>query len=226
MDSDAMVDEVQDLVGRPDGDSVLIVDARVNRWLNEAQDYIVEKCPGILDTETEDTSLTCVSDQIDYSMGSFDPTACHPNEVWYWNGDESKRLTFMPRDDFDDDYPDPTSSDFSPAKPKAWTQIGRHTLRIAPRPSSDYAGDTLRVVYTGYPNDITGSDTSALTNADQGLVYYATSMAWKAIGRNTEAMLYWKRFTNPYPNNLGWLEEYQAYQANMPAYDEHLFGEL
>jgi len=182
-----LITEVQEIVGRS-GDTELVTSARVNRWLNEAQDDIVRKCPGLMDTETENkTTLSCVSDQIDYTIGGFDPTACHILEVWHWADDDSRKYRYLTPDEFADKFPDPTSSDHSPDQPLYWTTYKNKTIRLVPRPSTDYAGDAIRVLYTGYADDITGADTSDLEHADHLLIGYGVWRAWRAIGMETKA---------------------------------------
>ncbi|KPL25591.1 MAG: hypothetical protein AMJ75_00335 [Phycisphaerae bacterium SM1_79] len=215
----SMITEVQELAGRS-GDTVLITSDRCMRWLNDAQDEIVRRCPGLPDTETDDrTSLTCVSDDVTYSLASFDPTVCHCLEVWYMDGDQSKKLKYLPPDEFETKYPDPTSGDYTPDKPVYWTVQGKDLLKIVPRPSSDEAGDTLRVLYTGYADDFSAADAtraSDINHVHQMLVDYGLWQAWGAIGDEGKSTYHNAKFE-------AGLIKFQEYYGLMPAWIPNIY---
>jgi hypothetical protein len=109
-----LIDEVRSIVGRPGStDAGVITDVRVNRWLNEAQQKIVEACPGLPSREIDDaTSWYCVSDEYEYDFTNLSSYCaglqpCHVLELWYRNGNESYQMDYMPLDEFNDEYPDP-----------------------------------------------------------------------------------------------------------------------
>ena len=221
-----LTDEVQAVVGRTE-DTVLIDTTRVTRWLNEGQQDIVEECPGLLSREIDDvTSFYCVSDQLNYSFGSFCSgyKVCHPLAIYYINGSESEKLLFLHLDDFDSEYPDPTSSDFSPDKPSVWTRRA-DAVEVYPRPGSDYAGaagdltGVLRFTYTAYAEDFTTDDTdsSDISRADEGLIAYAASKAWGAIGQEALSLI-WKQKYN------AWLIGYKDKNDALHAWDGNIYG--
>jgi hypothetical protein len=226
-----LVDEVRGNVGR-DGttDAGVITDARVTRWLNEAQQTIVEACPGLTCREVEDvTSFYCISDEISYSFASFVSglMVCHPLRLSFRNGNESHDMEFLPPDEFDSQYPDPTHADYSPAKPYHWTRRG-NTVEVAPRPSEDWkaaaAGDltgVFRFVYTAFAEDFTTNDAdeSDITRADEGLIAFATAKAWEAIGNEGAHRLWWNKFTNNSSDYPGWLQRYKGVNDQMLAWD-------
>lgn len=220
-----LVDEVQELVGRSDN-PVLVDNTRCTRWLNEGQEEIVNKTPGLICREVRDaTTFYCISDTVEYSFASFCSglKVCHPLQLKYINGNESYDMSYMPQDEFDEEYPDPTHSDYSPQKPVNWTRKG-NSVFVAPRPSSDYiaaaAGDTTGVFkfwYTAYAEDFTtdDADESDITRADKGLILYGVAEAWGAIGEEGRRLVWKRKFDE-------WLEDYQAKNAMMQAWDANI----
>jgi hypothetical protein len=222
-----LIDEVRALTGRGT-DTVLCTTERINRWLNEAQEKIVRECPGLPCRHVEDVSAwTCVTTDNEYDLtdlgdGSWVPA--HIETVWYRNGNQGYRLDFMPADEFDENYPDPTDTDaYSPHAPVAWTRKGQKVY-VAPFPSSDYAaalaGDetgTYRVAYTAFAEDFTANDanTSDISMADDGLIFYAVAEAWGAIGSEEKRIIWKQKFRN-------WLDEYYAQYSKMSAWDNNV----
>ena len=174
-----MITEVKELIGRG-SDSVLITDTRVARFLNEAQDFIARKCPGLRDLNVKDTTtFDTVQDQLEYDVSSLSAKVCHLLNVWYLDGTNSLKLDFKMHDEFDEQWPDPTAYDTG--KPHSWTYRGTK-IELFPVPSSDYAGKDLRLDYTKYPTTLSGSATSDLDRADDGLIMYAITKCWRHIG--------------------------------------------
>lgn len=228
-----ITDEIRELVGRSGSAAMGVIDdTRAARWQNEAQQRIVEKCPGLPSRQIEDiSSFNCVSDQINYSFASFcaDRKMCHPLRLYYLNGKSSFELDYMPEDEFDAEYTDPTHSDYSPGQPANWTRKGTNIV-IVPRASTDYAGtagDTsgiFKFVYTAYAEDFTTNDFdgSDISNADEGLIYYGTWKAWAAIGNATKEKSWQKKWSNPSPRgneDYGWLEKFKTLNDGMLAWD-------
>lgn len=218
LDSDALIDEVQALTGRT-GDTALITDARVNRWLNEAQVKIAEEIPGLLDLEFDCTTWTCITDGIKYDLAELtmvsDTTTvndcCHIHDIYYIDGAESIKLDFQPQDEFDDELIDPTHTDFSPNKPTRWTRQGNQ-VKIRPLIDDDYSGDTLRVHGTKYAADITGASTSDINHADKGLIYYSVAEAWGAMGNEEKFAIWGLKFN-------GWLADFKTKNDRMLEWD-------
>jgi len=176
-----MIDEVQARVGRED-DTTLITDARLTKFINEAQRFIAKKLKGIPELYGKDTSLSTITDTVEYSISTIDP--CYIIGVWYIDGSESKRLIYQHHDEFDSKAPDPTHADFSASKPCYYTRRGTN-IQIWPRPSSSYASKTIRIDYQKWPTDLSGSNTSDLQRMDEGLMLYAEYKAWDTIGGET-----------------------------------------
>jgi len=214
MQLDAMIDEIQARVGRED-DTALITDARLTLFINEAQRYIAKKVKGIPELYSKDTSLTTVTDQVEYSISTIDP--CHILGVWYIDGSESKRLTYLYHDVFDDKAPDPTHADFAATKPAYYTRRGSN-IQIWPRPSASYASKTLRVDYQKWPTDLSGTATSDLERMDEGLLLYGEFKAWIAIGGPTgqeQSEQKWALFQD-------WLRELRDYLYNNMDDDDNI----
>ena len=225
MTCEALVDEIQALTGRT-GDTVLITDARCTRWLNEAQEKIVDEIPGLQSREIQDaTSLYCVSDEASYSFASFCAgyRVAHPLDLWYNNGSDSHQMNYMPEDEFDEFYPDITSADFSPQKPINWTVKGTNIV-VGPRPDSDYAvnaaGDltgVFKFTYTAYAEDFNTTDAtySDITRSGKGLILYSVAEAWGAIGSEEKRIIWEARFND-------WVEEYKDKNGKMLAWDNSI----
>lgn len=225
-------DEVRTLVGRAGSDTQgVITDTRVTRWLNESQVDIAEACPGLEDKKIYDTSsFSCASDTPSYSFASFCDgyKVCYEQELWFWDGNDSFLLDYLPPDEFDSEYPDFTSTDYSPTKPKAWTRRGS-AFYVAPLMDETYTGTTLRFVYAAYAQDFTTNDanTSQIANIDDGLIYYGTAKAWGAIGNKGKQDEWMLKFSNTNPNaEFGWLERFKAHNDSMQAWDGLIFDSV
>ena len=199
-----LITEVQALTGR-EGDTVLITSARVIRWLNEAQNKIINRCYGHLDLETKKAdAIELVADTYSYDFSSISPAIHYLLHAYWIDGSASRELDYLDTDKFDEEYPSP--SDLATGIPTEFTRRGS-TIEIYPVPTSGEAGKYIRLDYTKKPTAFSSDDTTAtcdMSDADQGLIYYAVSEAWAAVGNKEQESITWKnRF-------LDWLESYRA----------------
>lgn len=224
-----LIDEVQALCGRST-DTVLITPARITPWLNEAQRQIIDNVAGIKCLTFKNAkSIACVSDQMKYAISDIttggDNTtqkACHIFNIYFLDGANSYKLTYFPTDEFDAMYPDPTSSDFEPDKPMRWTERAGN-IEVFPRPSTEYADYTLAIDCDFYAADfsVDSTKTSDITNSDDGLIYYALSRAFTAIGgqegsaKSIENKTYFAE----------WLSDYQGDNDNLSGWEATLYPE-
>lgn len=228
-----LISEIQAIVGRT-GDTVLIDSTFVTRRINEGQKYIVDNCPGLPSLQFRNiTSLDFVTDQIAYDItditsgdGTDENGAAHIDAVWHLDGANSHILTYKPVDEFDELLIDPTSTENSAGNPTRWTRRG-DTIEVAPRPSSSYNGDDIRVDGVRYAADFTTSDTSAseIGDVDEGLIAYGVWKSWQAIGNTAKVIEWRKNFTNPDPllsEDYGWLENFKSKYSRMNAWDGEL----
>jgi hypothetical protein len=197
-----LVAEVQVLTGR-ENDTALIIPARITRFLNEGQTVVARKCLGHIDLETKDPdAMTLVTATYSYSFTALSPAVLHPIGLFYMDGASSQKLTYKETDTFDEDYPDPTQTS---GIPQFWTRRGS-TIEVWPPPSSSENGKYLRLDYSKAPTAFTVAATTAtctMAEADKGLIYYAASESFRAIGNKvTEADDQKKWFYE-------WLDEYQ-----------------
>lgn len=232
---ETLIDDVQAAVGRV-GDTKLVTDARVTRWLNEGQRHITRKSEGLDDLDfknvetfdfSENEILFPIADMtFSTPNDTTDEQACHIRDAWYVDGAESVRLDYLPIDEFDNLLIDPTSSDHSADKPARWTRRGDY-IEIAPRPSSTYSDVTTKVLRldgTRYPQEFTTNDSSSseISDVDEGLIRYGVWQAWGYIGNTVEEIKAKKRFSNPNPlpgEDFGWLEDWRDSKLSMPAWD-------
>jgi hypothetical protein len=236
-----LVDEVRAYIGR-DGstDMGAITDARVTLWLNEAQRDVAEHCVGISGLDYKCfTQIDISTDKITYNLADYtygsdwtdlQKGSVHVYNVWHLNGADSKRLDYLPQDEFDKLLIDPTSSDNSGNRPTRWTWR-RGKIEIAPRPSSDYDGDKMRVDGMLYPREFTTNDGSYcdLPNADEGLVMYAVAKAWGVIGGQegiSNEVTWKKKYSDQYSatGEFGWLEQYVDVYSRQEPLNANIFG--
>jgi len=242
-----LTDEIRALIGREgSGTKGVITDARVTRWINEAQDRIEEECPGLPDLDfrnpdvgdaTTAVTHTLVTDQIRYSIADLtfsgnadyndltDEKVAWIYNIWHVRGSDSTKLRFMPLDEFDRFLIDPTSSEVVTDRPTRWTKRGGN-IEIAPRPSSTYNGDPLRVDGMRTAQDFTTNDATAseIGNVDEGIIYYGVAKAWGAIGEEARSQIWMKKFTNPRrSDDIGWIERFRDKYAAMEAWDAGLY---
>jgi hypothetical protein len=229
-----MIAEVRNNVGRLTDTTAVITDARITRWLNDAQKHIVREIVGLVGRDVKDiTSLDLVSSQLSYSIASITPKIAHVLKLYYYDANsgstETIELDYLTLDEFDERWPRPDI--VTEDKPYKWTRRG-NAVEVIPIPSASYSDDpgnkVLRIDYTAYAPDLTiGSDTSELSimeDADEGLMYYATSKAWETIGSEDKYQLWMRKFT--FPNDpedkAGWLERYKLKSDAMIAWDGNI----
>ena len=228
-----MIAEVRNNVGRPT-DATVITDTRITRWLNDAQRHIVREIVGLVGRDVKDiTSLDLVSSQLSYDISAITPKVAHVLKLYYYDATtgstESRQLDYLALDEFDEKYPKPEL--ITEDKPYRWTRRANN-VEIIPIPSVAFADDpnvkVLRLDYTAYAPDLSGaSDTSELStmeDADEGLLYYATSKAWETIGTEEKFLLWQSKFTNPTDSTgkRGWLERYKEKSDTMLAWDGNI----
>ena len=223
MTGQAIIDEVQAVCGRT-GDTVLITDARVTRWLNEAQRIIAERVPGLHEltfknTVSLDTTVQLSWPLSDITSGLSDTTTAnhvvHTFATTYLDGNETRKLTYQPVDEFDCIYPDPTHSDMPHTQPTMWTRRGNN-IEIMPLCLTAYCDKDWRFDVGFYPVDLTVNSTSEsdLKDADDGLIAYATWKSFVAIGaeKATDAAVWRTEFYN-------WLDDYKGQNDTMHEWD-------
>ena len=226
-----LTDEIREIVGRPGAAaSGVITDARVTRWLNDAQAAIVEGCVGLhgmsfKNTTSLDTTATLKYALADITVGdvSVSDAVCRIYDVWYLNGLETKKLNFLTTDEFDELYPDPTHSDIPLTMPSVWTRRGAY-IEIMPIGVTAYYDKDLRFDGDRYARDLTTNDAtvSDITGADEGLIAYGAWKAWGAIGgpKATLEELKWKR------NWDNWLDDFRSQNDDLDEWDGKMFGDI
>ncbi len=220
-----LIAEVRSIIGR-DNDTVLVTDTRVTRWLNEAQEYIVERCPGTMGLDFNNRSSIDFStgqvryDITDITVGdSTNQVPAHIFAVYFLDGNSSYPLRFVHPDKFNDKWPDPTHTDYVVDKPIYWTRVKKQIL-IQPRCSSTYDAYDMKITGTAYAGDLSASaSTSRLDKADDGLLLYATAQGWRVIGNALKARETMLAFTNPNSTEGGWLEQYQDQNDRLDEWD-------
>lgn len=221
---DSLTDEVQALCGRTD-DTVLITDARVARWLNEGQRDVAGRVVGINSLNFKNITSTDFTQTLSYALTEWtvgDETEqgiCHIHDAFYVDGADSIRLQEMFTDEFDLAYPDPTHSDIAFNKPTHWTRRG-NSIEIFPVPACSYVDKDFRMDGDFYPEDFTTNDTtySDICGADEGLISFALSKAWRAIGekaKSDEAKVDYEV----------WLAGYREQNDIIHAWDGNLYGQ-
>ena len=229
-----IIDEVREAVGRTD-DSEVITEDRVLIWVNEGQRKIAKQCPGLKALEVKNTTSMDTTQTLSYKLSDFtsplagasDATTAnqfvHPMALWYVDGADSFKINYMPVDEFDSNYIDPTDSDFGYYQPKHWTRRGNN-IEIAPLCATGYCNKTLRLDGFVYPRDFTGVSTtsaSSLEDADDGIELYAVYKAWERIGGEEGKVEAVKNKTL----FLAWIDEYRQENQVMHAWDANLYGD-
>lgn len=80
-------DEVSAILNRSN-DATFMTDIRLNRWINQAERWIVKRYPDLRDVRTLDKTTLLVKDQWEYDISDFD--LCHILSVWYINPIQKK----------------------------------------------------------------------------------------------------------------------------------------
>lgn len=231
-----MIDEIQARTGRTGSNDPLIDATRCTRWQNEGQRVIVQQIPSIPSLNfdnrtTHDTTGTTRYSIQEISIGdiSTERPPCWIRQVWYLDGHESRELEFLPPDEFDSLYPDPTHEDENFGKPLKWTQRGNTEIEIYPYCDSAYWDKDLRFTGDFYPADFTTDSTqsSDISMADELLVQYGVWQAWKAIGNLAEEVKARKAWSNPNPTageEVGLFEQFKDRATAMPGWSWNLYG--
>lgn len=224
--------EVQALCGRT-GDTVLITTTQVASWFNEAQRDIADRVPGLHALTFSNKTSLDVTDTLRYALADItagdytEQGIAHVWEVFYLDGIDSRRLTFVPTDEFDDTWLDPTHADAPRDRARYWTRRG-HSLEIAPLSGCGYWDKDLRFDGDFYARDFSAGDTtrtSDLSGADAGLKRYALAQAWRAIGSAggvTGALMKARDYSEQYES---WLDEYKAHNDRLLEWDGNLYAE-
>ena len=218
------ITEVRSNVGRRT-DATVITDARITRWLNDSQRNIVREIVGLVGRDVKDiTSLNLVSDQLSYDISSITPKVAHILKAFYYDANsgstETINMDYLALDEFDERFPRPDVIDTD--KPFKWTRRG-NAIEVMPIPSATYSDDpgnkVIRINYTAYAPDLSGasdeSELSTMEDADEGLLYYATSKAWEMIGAEEKYLLWMQKYKT-------WLEQYKEKSDAMIAWDGNI----
>jgi hypothetical protein len=223
-----LTDEVQAIVGRGTN-QVLITNARVTRWLNEAQKKIAEECPNLdclhfSNVLSLDTTVTLKYAVNEITVGSEVTTAngvCYITDVFYLDGHESRKLEFIHPDEFDEEYPDPTHADIAKSRPDHWTveaDLSGGYVKMMPLCLTEYCDKNLRFEGTFYPGDWDTEDTteSPIKGCDDAMIAYAVWKAWGAIGETEEEVKWHAKFN-------GELERIQTQSSRYHQWDGNIF---
>ncbi len=239
MSCSELIDEIQARCGRPDTTD-LIDTTWLTRRINEAQKIIIEEVPLIPSVtfhnrDSIDTTGTTKYAINEISVGD-STTAnfpCNITDVWYLDGNESKKLVFKPVDEYDRLYPDPTHSDANREKPVHWTLRDNGYIEIAPLCASGYWDNDLKITGDFYAADFTTDSTSLsdISRADEGLILYGVWKSWQAIGSANPSVVSEirnakKMWSNPYPatgETLGWLESFGDKINSMVQWNDNFY---
>jgi hypothetical protein len=178
-----MIDRILYLVGRKTTTSALPLNEIILDALNEAQVKIVRRCPQILEMQISDiTSHNATTSQYRYSIALFNPGVAHLQRIWVLNGTSTQEVIFMEKDRFDRNYPAISSIDAG--FPDYYTLRGQNVDFSCPF-ASDYNALDLRFDYCKWATpfaSVSSTATSSILTADRGLMLWAESVAWDAIG--------------------------------------------
>ena len=230
-----LIDEVKAAIGRVD-DSALITDTRVLRWLNKAQEDIAEKCPGLTALDFKNTTSVDFTDgQLEWPLADWtskltsnvagtdnttDNHICHLYGAYFSKGNESHKIQFIPTDEFDSRFIDPTNDDFYNGEPELYTRRGNN-LEIYPVCSTAEVDQDFRLDGSLYPMDFTATDSTAyssLERADDVIIAYAVFKAWTYIGKGEEAGQWLSKYN-------GLLNEYKARNDILHEWEHNVYGE-
>jgi len=191
-----LITEIQALCGRT-GDTVLITSARVLVWLNEAQKDIAEYVPNLHELAYKNTISLEITQTLKWPFAdiTFDVTydntttnhIAHVFNIFLLDGNESAKLTYLPIDEFDDNWPDPTHSDTPTNQSIVWTRRGNYA-EIMPLCNTNDCTKNWRIDVAKYPKDFTGTASavsSILSDADNLLMAYGVWKSFVAMGKET-----------------------------------------
>lgn len=235
-----MIDEIQARCGRAETVDNLIDDTWVTRRINEAQKIIVEMVPLIPSMTFKNTSSLDTTGTMRYAISDITVgdsstlnRACHIADVWYLDGNESKKLTFRPVDVFDAEHPDPTHSNENFEKPVYWTKRDNIYIETYPYCASAYWDKNMRFDGDFYAADFTTDSTelSDISGADEGIILYGLWKAWAAIGMSNpsvaaEIVNAKKAWSNPEPlpgETVGWLESFRETHEQMIQWEPNFY---
>jgi hypothetical protein len=226
----AMIDEVQAETGTTDTDEPLATEARVTQWINDGQRVIVRKIAGLESLLFKNTGSHDITQKLAYSLNDVtvgDSTTTQEVarvfDVWYWNGLTSRRLIYLPTDQFDRHYPDPTNSDQPTSLVKHWTRRGGQ-IELAPLCSSTYWDDDIRIDGDYYPADFTadsGSYSDISMEVHEGLILYSNYRYYRAAAITDKKRDAWNEFFG----EGGWLDRFREHNNTMEAWDGDFFWE-
>lgn len=224
-----LTDEVQAVTGRTTSGEPLVDTTRCTRWLNEAQERIARECVDLeclhfKNTDSIDTTQSLRYAINEISVGHKDSTTTEVNrifEVYYLDGNESRRLIWIFPDEFDAMYPDPTHSDIAWDKPTHWTRRGTN-IEIFPLCACAYCDKDLRFEGDFWPHDLTTDDPtySDISGGDEGLIAYGAMKAWGAIGGQQATLeeLKWKKKFND------WLDDFKIDNETLHEWNGDMYG--
>ena len=144
-----------------------------------------------------------------YDFSSITPEIQFLREVFYMDGFNSRRLNYVDTEYFDRDYPSPT--DLSTGIPVEWTRRAS-VIEVYPVPTASEQGKYLRLNYTKKPTAFATASMSAtcdMSGADTGLVYFAVSEAFKAIGNKTSEANSYRESVSKTGWYYSWLDDYR-----------------
>ncbi len=224
-----LIDEVQAVTGRTASGEALADTTRCARWINEGQVRIANECVNLeclafKNTSSLDTSVQLKYDIAEITVGDTS-TLERVNrifDVYYLDGNESRKLVYMFPDEFDSMYPDPTHTDIPKTFPTHWTRRGNY-IEMMPLCLTIYADKDLRFDGDFYPHDLSTADAtySDISGGDEGLIAYAAWKVWNAIGGNTATLeaVKWKKAYND------WLTDFKDRNEILHEWDGNMYGE-
>jgi hypothetical protein len=227
-----MATQCQALCGRT-GDTVLVTTDQIRTWFNEAQRDIADRVPGLHALIFSNKTSLDVTDTLRYALADItagDTTEQEIANVWnvfYLDGEDSRRLTFVHTDEFDKNWIDPTHADAPRYRPRWWTRRG-HAIEIAPMSGCGYWDHDLRFDGDVYPREFSAADTtraSDLSGAEEGLVSYALAQAWRAIGSAggvQGALLKAADYSRRYES---WLDTYEHKNNRLDEWNGNLYDD-
>jgi len=227
-----MIDEVQALTGTTDGGEPLATEARITVWLNDAQRDIIRKTPGLETLAFKNTTSLDITQSLAYEINDItgvDFTTqdiARIYDVYYLDGNESRKLHYLTTDEFDKLAIDPTHTDRPFGKSKYWTRRGGQ-VEIIPLSQCAYVDKDLRFDGEFFARDFT-TDSSQYTDisrgAHQGMIYYAVAEYYAASGQDVKSVVWRKKYSNPShrQDQDGWLEGFQDYNNTLQEWDGEL----